>query len=307
MTPMHGEDVKGADAVSSASAAFLAFCRVEKGLSAHSISSYSFDLKSFQEYCASKKVAGLPGPEALKDYLDTLQASGLASRSVARHLTTLRNFYRFLLREGRIDQDPTALLKPPRQWQNLPKYLNGQQVSALLDAPPREKPNGIRDRAMLELLYACGLRVSELIGLKVADVNLDLGFIRVTGKGNKQRMVPAGQRSLDAIRDYLNGPRGQLLGRRASPHLFVTNRGGAMTRQAFWTLIKGHGKRAGIFRGLTPHVIRHSFATHLLEGGADLRSVQTMLGHADIATTQIYTHVVRSRLRSVVDEHHPRS
>jgi integrase/recombinase XerD len=307
MTPMHGEVVNGADAVSSASSAFLAFCRVEKGLAAHSISSYSFDLKSFQEYCANRKVAGIPAAETLKDYLDTLQKTGLASRSVARHLTTLRNFYRFLLREGRIDQDPTALLKPPRQWQNLPKYLNGKQVVALLEAPPKEKPNGLRDRAMLELLYACGLRVSELIGLKVADVNLDLGFIRVTGKGNKQRMVPAGQRALDTIREYLAGARGQLLGRRASPHLFVTNRGGAMTRQAFWALIKGHGKRAGIFRGLTPHVVRHSFATHLLEGGADLRSVQTMLGHADIATTQIYTHVVRSRLRSVVDEHHPRS
>lgn len=293
--------------IGPAAAAFLAYARVEKGLSANSLQAYSFDLKNFQEFCQSRKLTALPGPADLREYLDSLQAQGLSSRSVARHLTTLRNLFRFLLSEGRIGEDPTALLNTPRQWQTLPKYLTPQQVEDLLNAPATDQPNGVRDRAMLEVLYACGLRVSELCSLFLTSLNLELGFLRVTGKGEKQRMVPVGAKAQAALREYLAGARPLLLKARSSPFLFVTARGGPMTRQGFWKLLNGYGRKVGIFRNLTPHVVRHSFATHLLEGGADLRSVQTMLGHADIATTQIYTHVVRDRLKGVVERHHPRN
>jgi integrase/recombinase XerD len=206
-----------------------------------------------------------------------------------------------------IDTNPTELLPSPKQWSTLPKFLNQQQIDAILTAPDLSKPAGMRDRAMLELLYATGVRVSELCGIRLGDLETGLGVVRVTGKGNKQRLVPVGKSALAAVSTYVESGRSQLLKGRASPHLFVTARGGRMTRQGFWKLLAGYGRKAGIFHDLTPHVIRHSFATHLLEGGADLRSVQTMLGHADIATTQIYTHVVRSRLRHVFDRHHPRA
>ncbi|MBI5282462.1 MAG: site-specific tyrosine recombinase XerD [Candidatus Solibacter usitatus] len=293
--------------LNAAAAAFLTFARVEKGLSAHTLASYSLDMKGFLEFCGSRKMDSIPCAGRVGEYLDTLYARGLSSRSVARHLTTLRGFYRFLVAEGRIGEDATALLSAPRQWQNLPKYLTSQQVGDLLRAPDGARPGGCRDRAMLEVLYACGLRVSELCSLKLTDLDLELGFLRVTGKGGKQRLVPVGRKAQEAMRAYLASGRGALLKLKSSHYLFVTNRGGAMTRQGFWKLLGRHGRKAGILRNLTPHVVRHSFATHLLEGGADLRSVQTMLGHSDIATTQIYTHVVRTRLRSVVDRHHPRA
>ncbi|MBI5085990.1 MAG: site-specific tyrosine recombinase XerD [Acidobacteria bacterium] len=293
--------------LNAAAAAFLTFVRVEKGLSAHSLASYSLDMKGFLKFCETRQVDSLPGPGQVGEYLDTLYERGLSSRSVARHLTTLRGFYRFLVAEGRAGEDATALLSTPRQWQNLPKYLTSQQVGDLLRSPDGAKPGGRRDLAMLELLYACGLRVSELCNLKLTDLDLELGFLRVTGKGGKQRLVPVGSKAQEAIRTYLAAARSALLKSKSSQYLFVTNRGGPMTRQGFWKLLGGLGRKAGIFRNLTPHVVRHSFATHLLEGGADLRSVQTMLGHSDIATTQIYTHVVRTRLRSVVDRHHPRA
>jgi integrase/recombinase XerD len=293
--------------LAAASASFLTWCRVEKGLAANSLASYSLDLRQFGAYCASRNWTGIPDTGCLRAYLDHLSADGKSARSVARHLTTLRMFYRFLLAEGRVEADATALLSAPRQWQNLPKYLNRNQIEALLAAPDPATPLGCRDRAMFELLYACGLRVSELVSLKRTDLNLDLGFVRVTGKGSKTRMVPLGGKAQEALADYLETGRAALLKRRSSPALFVTARGGSLTRQGFWKNLGRYGKKAGIFHNLTPHVLRHSFATHLLEGGADLRSVQAMLGHADIATTQIYTHVVRSRLRGVVDRHHPRS
>jgi len=252
-----------------------------------------------------------------------LYKTGLGSRSIARHLATLRNFYRFLASDGKIVVDPTERLVAPKQWQNIPKFLNREQIDKLLAAPDIAKPTGVRDRAMLELLYATGLRVSELCGVRIADLQFagvlrklttqasargleTVGVLRTIGKGNKQRLTPVGKSALAAVREYLQAARPKLLSGRASPFLFVTARGGRLTRQAFWKLLLGHGKRAGIFQGLTPHVIRHSFATHLLEGGADLRSVQTMLGHADISTTQIYTHVMRSRLRQTIEQHHPR-
>jgi integrase/recombinase XerD len=287
-------------------AAYLGWCQVEKGLAGNTIASYSLDLKKLQEFCQARRISGPPVLEDLRQFLDAQAAAGLASRSMARLITSLRGFYRFLLKEGRTAEDATALLRSPKQWQNLPKFLNRRQIEQLMAGPSGETPRAVRDRAMFELLYACGLRVSELCGLKRTDVNLDLGYLRVTGKGSKTRMVPMGGKAQEAVRAYLDGPRSALLGPRASPALFVTARGGPMTRQGFWKMLAQYGKKAGLFRGLTPHVLRHSFATHLLEGGADLRSVQAMLGHADIATTQIYTHVVRSRLRGVVDEHHPR-
>ena len=240
-------------------------------------------------------------------YLDSLYRAGLASRSIARHLATIRNYYSFLLRQGTIQSDPTAHLATPKQWSKLPKYLNLEQINRLVISPEGTKPTGVRDRAMLELLYAAGLRVSELCQLELSDLNLELGVLRVTGKGGRQRLVPVGKSALAAVHEYLETARPGLLRGRGSRYLFVTSRGGRLTRQAFWKLLAVHGRKAGIFRGLTPHVIRHTFATHLLEGGADLRSVQTMLGHADISTTQIYTHVLRSRLKKTVEEHHPRA
>ena len=285
---------------------FLNFCRMEKGLAANSLSAYGRDLASFRDF--TRPAPGIiPDTDAIRRYLDHLYGSGLGSRSIARHLATLRNFYRFLLREGITHSDPTEHIGSPKQWQNIPKFLNLEQIECLLHAPRGEGPLSLRDRAMMELLYAAGLRVSELCRVALQDLELELGVLRVTGKGNKQRIVPVGRPALAAVRQYLERGRPPLLKGRGSRFLFVTARGGGLTRQAFWKLLGKYGRKAGIFHDLTPHVIRHSFATHLLERGADLRSVQTMLGHADISTTQIYTHVVRSRLRRTVDEHHPRA
>jgi integrase/recombinase XerD len=284
---------------------FLDFCRIEKGLAKTSVDSYHLDLERFSSTLHLGD--NLEDLACLRRYLDSLYQDSMASRSIARHLTTLRNFYRFLLEKGLIATDPTELLTAPKQWQSLPKYLNSQQINDLITTPDLSRPQGLRDRAMLEFLYATGLRVSELCKIRVSDLEMDMGFVRVVGKGNKHRIVPVGKAALAAVTHYLEGGRHRLLKGRASPYLFVTNRGGAMSRQAFWKLLGGYGKKAGIFHDLTPHVLRHTFATHLLEGGADLRSVQTMLGHADISTTQIYTHVMRSRLRKTVDEHHPRA
>ncbi|HMD76506.1 MAG TPA: site-specific tyrosine recombinase XerD [Terracidiphilus sp.] len=285
--------------------AFLNFCRLESGLSANSLEAYASDLSRFSTFLGDG--AAVPGTDTLRHYLDHLYQSGLSSRSIARHLTTLRSFYGFLLREGLVESDPTEHLRAPKQWQTIPKFLNLEEIERIIAVPDKSRCTGLRDRAMLELLYATGLRVSELCRLGVGDVNLDLGVLRTTGKGNKQRLVPVGKDAVRAVEDYLANGRGALLKGRASRYLFITARGGCLTRQAFWKLLTGYGRKAGIFHGLTPHVLRHSFATHLLEGGADLRSVQVMLGHADISTTQIYTHVMRSRLRDTVEKHHPRA
>jgi integrase/recombinase XerD len=285
--------------------AFLNFCRIEKGLSKNTLEAYSADLARFSAFLGEG--AALPGMEEIRNYIDHLQQCGLGNRSIARHLTTLRNFCGFLLAEGLAASDPTEHLRSPKQWQTIPKFLNLEEINRLIQAPDTTRPTGLRDRAMLELLYATGLRVSELCRLGVGDLRADMGVLRTTGKGNKQRLVPAGKTAVRAVEDYLKTGRGALLKGRASRYLFVTARGGCLTRQGFWKLLTGYGRQAGIFRGFTPHVLRHSFATHLLEHGADLRSVQIMLGHADISTTQIYTHVMRSRLRETVDKHHPRA
>jgi integrase/recombinase XerD len=287
--------------------AFLAFCRMEKGLSANSLDAYGRDLAAFQTWAVLATDGSLPHAEDLKDYLNSLYKKDLNERSIARHLSAMRSFFRFLVAEKKLAIDPTEHLAGPKQWATIPKFLNRDQILKLIGAPDSAKPTGLRDRAMLEVLYATGIRVTELIQLRLSSLDAGLGLIRVTGKGNKQRIIPIHTKALRAIQDYVDHGRPKLLKEKVTPFLFVTARGGAMTRQAFWAAIKLNGRKAGIFHNLSPHVLRHTFATHLLEGGADLRSVQTMLGHADLSTTEIYTHVVRARLRDTLDRHHPRA
>ena len=302
---MSGALAEGSAHLRSQITAFLNFCRLEKGLSVNSLDAYTTDLARFKEFIGD--ATDLPGTPEIRLHIDNLYQTGLGSRSVGRHLTTIRNFYGFLLREGEIATDPTEHLRTQRQWQTIPKYLNLEEIERIIKAPDLSRPTGLRDRAMVELLYASGVRVSELCKVGVGDLNLELGVLRTTGKGNKQRLVPVGKSAVLAVRAYLETGRSALLKGRASRYLFITARGGCLTRQAFWKLLAAYGRKVCIFHGLTPHVLRHSFATHLLEGGADLRSVQIMLGHVDISTTQIYTHVMRSRLRDTVEKHHPRA
>jgi len=280
---------------------------MEKGLAKNSLDAYSRDLAGLRAFAEATSGGSLPDEEQLNRYINSLYQNNLSSRSIARHLSAIRNLYHFLCAEGEIAKDPTEHLASPKQWATIPKFLNREQIEALIAAPELSVPTGSRDRAMLELLYATGIRVTELIQLQLSAVDFGLGLVRVTGKGNKQRIVPVHRASLQSIESYCRDARPQLLKGRPSGALFVTARGGPMTRQAFWAAIKMHGRKAGIFHDLSPHVLRHTFATHLLEGGADLRSLQTMLGHADLSTTEIYTHVVRSRLRDTLDRHHPRA
>lgn len=286
--------------------AYLDHCRIEKGLSFNTIEAYRSDLERFAGFWQS---AGRPVPDArlIAQYLDWLRSRGLDSRSAARQLSALRGFFRFLLREGIIARDPTEGVKSPHAWRRLPHYLTLEQIERLLEAPDPATPAGLRDRAIIHLLYASGLRVSELCQLQLSDVNYEVGVVRILGKGNRQRLAPVGRAALEAVQAYLQGGRPRLLGRRSSPYLFVSGRGTRLSRQAVWKLLAKHTLRAGLDRRVWPHAVRHSFATHLLEGGADLRSVQLMLGHADISTTQVYTHVMRSRLRQTLDDHHPRA
>jgi integrase/recombinase XerD len=286
-------------------AAFLDFCRLEKGLSNNSLEAYSADLSKFSAFFQNS--VELPGTEQLLAYVDHLSESGLSQRSIARHVTTLRSFYGFLVREGRVETDAAQRLRTPWHGQPIPKFLNLEEIERLIQAPDNSRAGGLRDRAMMEVLYATGLRVSELCRVGMGDLDMQYGILRTMGKGGKHRLVPVGRPAIRAVEAYLADGRAALLKGRSSRFLFVTARGGCLSRQAFWKLLAVHGRKAGIFRGLTPHVLRHSFATHLLEGGADLRSVQAMLGHADISTTQIYTHVMRSRLRETVEKHHPRA
>jgi integrase/recombinase XerD len=280
---------------------------MEKGLSRNSLDAYGRDLAALRTYTDPLTRGDLPDTQVLKSYLNYLYTQSLSSRSIARHLSAIRSLFHFLVAEEKVAIDPTEHLSSPRQWTTIPKFLNREQIEKLIGAPDRSKPTGLRDRAMLELLYATGIRVTELIQLRLSNVDLNLGVIRVTGKGNKQRIVPVHATALEAVAQFTAAGRPMLLKAGASPYLFITARGGPMTRQAFWTSVKLNGKKAGIFHNLSPHVLRHTFATHLLEGGADLRSVQAMLGHADLSTTEIYTHVVRSRLRDTLDSHHPRA
>ncbi len=287
---------------------YLFYCRAEKGLAVNTLLAYRRDLAKLAAHGAEKTQAPLDlTADDLRGFVDSLYRAQLSSRSIARHITTLRNFYGYFLADGRIRIDPTADLASPRQWKQLPKYLSLDEVDRLLEAPDPATPLGLRDRAMLQLLYATGLRVSELVSTQRGHLNSALGFLRMTGKAGKQRLVPVGRVALGSIETYEQQAREKILKGKHSEYLFVTARGGGLTRQAFWYLLRRYGLIAGVTSRLSPHVLRHSFATHLLERGADLRSLQMMLGHADISTTQIYTHVLRERLRKVYDEHHPRS
>lgn len=280
---------------------------LEEGLSRNTLESYRRDLAQFAAWLDAHDAGPLPQAERtdVERYL-AARFPQVKARSISRLMASLRRYYRFLVREGRLSADPTLQLSSPKLPRSLPKSLSEEEVEVLLKAPDVAQSLGLRDRAMLETLYATGLRVSELVNLKVSEVSLQEGVVRVTGKGDKTRLVPLGEEALDWIRRYLSQSRPQLLEQRLCESLFVTQRGAAMTRQAFWYLIKRHARLADIVKPLSPHVLRHAFATHLLNHGADLRVVQMLLGHADISTTQIYTHVARERLKSLHAKHHPR-
>jgi integrase/recombinase XerD len=290
-----------AQAVDASLDAFCDALWLEDGLSKNSIAAYRADLELL---AASTKTPLLKLQE--QDLFTFLASRGGRASSAARRISSLKRFYRWCLRERKIDADPTLRLDPPKRTPRFPKTLSEADVEALLAAPDAAKPLGMRDRAMLEALYATGLRVSELVGLKLFEVDLQAGVVRVLGKGSKERLVPLGEQAVQSVRDYLSPSRKTLLGKRSSDALFVTSRGGAMTRQAFWHLIRRYGSRAIPGKKLSPHVLRHAFATHLINHGADLRVVQLPLGHADISTTQIYTHVARERLKQLHAKHHPR-
>ncbi len=288
---------------------FVGYLRAERGLASRTVEAYARDLSEYLRELTSHRVRTPDGirPAHVRRHLDALAARGLSSRSQARHLAALRVFHRFLLTEAHAREDPTADTETPRAGRCLPVVLSLAEVEALLDAPRPDGPSGVRDRAMLALLYATGLRVSELVSLPVEALRLDAGFLVARGKGNKERLVPVGSRALEAVRLYLSQARGLLLHGRSARTLFVTRRGRGFSRQGFWKLVGRYTRAAGLQKRVSPHKLRHSFATHLVERGADLRSVQAMLGHADLATTQIYTHVDATRLRGVYDRAHPRS
>ena len=281
---------------------------LEDGLANLTLAAYRRDLESFAAWLQKERARGLDAAVAgdLEAYLAWRFARRTQPRSAARYTSALKRFYRYLLRERLIAADPTLNLDSPKLPRALPKTLTEADVARLLGSAAPDTPPGLRDRAMLETLYATGLRVSELVGLKLAAVNLGDGVLRVTGKGNKDRLVPLGEEAVLWLRRYLSDARPLLQGKQLSDAMFVTARGGGMTRQAFWYLIKRRARLAGITRPLSPHTLRHAFATHLLNHGADLRVVQMLLGHSDISTTQIYTHVARERLKQLHAQHHPR-
>ncbi|PYT56354.1 MAG: site-specific tyrosine recombinase XerD [Acidobacteria bacterium] len=288
---------------------FLTHVRVEKGLSSNTVSAYRRDLAKFNEFAQKRKLSlEAVTRDDLVDFLAGLYRQKLESKTVARHLVTLRNFFRFAQIQELIAKDPSVNLESPKIRRSLPGYLRLEEVERLLVQPDAKTPLGLRDRAMLEVLYSAGLRVSELVGLRVTDLDTKVGCVRCIGKGDKERIVPVGKKALGMVEKYLRDARPKLLGKAAgSPTLFVNRRGGALSRVGVWKILSSYGRRAGLRVALTPHMLRHSFATHLLERGADLRSVQLMLGHADISTTQIYTHVVEERLKQIYKAHHPRA
>lgn len=285
---------------------FINHLRVERGLADNTIQSYSRDLLRFFQFLEGRKRSPVHATQDdIMDYMGTLQKD-LSARSCARSLSALKMFFRFLVTEGRIESSPARLLGAPKLPRKLPGVLTRDEVDMLLAQPDPSNQRGHRDKAMLELLYATGLRVSELVGLQMSNINLEAGYVRMVGKGSKERMVPMGTKALEVLKTYLSEARGKLLKNKSSSSLFLNSRGAALTRQGFWKIIKKYGKKAGIRKEITPHKLRHSFASHLLEGGADLRSVQIMLGHADISTTQIYTHITRERLKQIHEKYHPR-
>ena len=288
---------------------YLTHLTVERRLAANSVESYGRDLALLGSYAAGKHVAldQLTRPD-LEALVRELMSEGRSPRSVARAVACFRGFYRFLVIDGRLKASPADDLRPPRAWKVLPRYLSIEEVDRLIAQPDTSTARGLRDRALIELLYATGMRVTELLSLRPADVNLDASYLTCTGKGSKQRIVPFGDAAGEWVNRYAREARPTLLGRRSSSRLFVNARGGGsgLTRVGFWKILKTYAAQAGVTRTLSPHMLRHSFATHLLERGADLRAIQMMLGHADVSTTQIYTHVLEQRMRSVYDRFHPR-
>jgi integrase/recombinase XerD len=295
--------------ISATISSFLTHVRVEKGLSTNTISAYHRDLAKFDEFAKKRKLSlEAVSRDDLVDFLASLYRQKLESRTVARHLVTLRNFFRFAQILDLIPADPSINLESPKIRRSLPGYLRLEEVERVLLQPDAKTPLGLRDRAMLEVLYSTGLRVSELTGLRVTDLDTKIGCVRCIGKGDRERIVPVGKKAIGMVDKYLRDARPKLLGKVVgNPTLFVNRRGRQLSRVGVWKILSGYGRRAGLRIALTPHMLRHSFATHLLERGADLRSVQLMLGHADISTTQIYTHVVEERLKQIYKAHHPRA
>lgn len=288
---------------------FMHYLTVEKGLSKNTLESYKRDLKQFTSYLKQKHPVKIEetSRQNIVSYLMSLREQGKATSTISRNMASIRAFYQFLLKDQIITSDPSILLETPKIERRLPKILSIAEVEILLQTPQSSTSFGQRDRAMLELLYATGIRVSELISLSIEDVHLQMGFVKCLGKGSKERVIPLGRVAIESLEQYLQVGRYKLNKNKRSKALFLNHHGNPISRQGFWKIIKKHAKDAGIKKEITPHTVRHSFATHLLENGADLRSVQEMLGHADISTTQIYTHVTKTRLKDVYSKAHPRA
>ena len=288
---------------------FISYLASERGLAQNTLESYGRDLRYFQQYLENNRLTFATGStnEIIRTYLDELKKQGKAVSTISRNLAALKSFYQYLLKEQHLDADPASKSESPKLEKKLPQVLSVQQVELLLKQPNINLPAGLRDKAMLELLYATGIRVSELITINVNDVNLELGYIKCFGRGAKERVVPLGSIASKCVTQYLRKGRTALVRSKQEEAMFVNHHGRRLTRQGFWKIIKKYALEAQIDQKITPHTLRHSFATHLLENGADLRSVQEMLGHADISTTQIYTHVTKNRLKEVYDKAHPRA
>lgn len=290
---------------------YIHFLRVERQLSENTLQSYERDIKDYtQNIFETQQLETFDQIERfhILQHLQALKNKGISARTISRHISSIRSFHQFLLREKRCNNDPTVHIDMPKIEQKLPKVLSIEEIDRLIATPNISKPQGVRDRAMLELLYATGMRVSECISLNLEDIHLTMGFVRVFGKGGKERIIPLGSSAIEACTNYLNTARFQLENPKLRTEaLFINQRGKRLTRQGCWKLMKGYAQKAGIEKELTPHILRHSFATHLIENGADLRAVQEMLGHADIATTQIYTHISKTRLSEVYKQFHPRA
>jgi integrase/recombinase XerD len=288
---------------------FLNYLSVERGLSRNTITSYAQDLKTFLDYLKDQqRIDSLDKTDKnqITSFLLKLKTEGLNANSIARKLAAIKTFYRFLVREKILRDDPTSLLESPKLWRRIPSTLSIQEIEALIAQPDLHKRRGIRDKAILEVLYATGMRVSELAGLKLEDVNLDVGFVRCLGKGNKERIVPLGRKAVTCLKRYITNARPYFLKRRSTDILFLTRLNKRISRQSIWKMIKRYAHQARIRKEIRPHILRHSFATHLIERGADLRSVQEMLGHSDISTTQVYTHINKDRLKAIHRRFHPR-
>lgn len=287
---------------------FIDYITVERGLSDNTVSSYRGDLSAYINFISKRNITVLSKTTKnnVTGFMLYQKDRGVSAGSIARRLAAIKSFYRFLVRERLLQEDPSSLVDTPKLWKKIPQTLSVNEVERLLSQPNIRQKQGIRDKAIIETLYACGMRVSEAVNLKIKDVNLEVGFLRCVGKGNKERVIPLGKKASASIERYIELSRPHLLGGKESPFVFISRLGRKISRQSFWKLIKKYARTAGIKKSIKPHILRHSFATHLLERGADLRSVQEMLGHANISTTQIYTHIDRDRLKTIHRKFHPR-